>query len=135
MKPIEVAERIIEAVEAANLDGYTNVELAAPAVRVYWRGEIPEIIVAIARDARRAGIVTEFCSARYSKQELDHAVDAIVTESDEAGVLLSTISHNKDGSGITIGAPGPLSELRDLDAVRNSPVPITLESRPLPRPL
>ncbi|WP_433132289.1 hypothetical protein ACQPWW_12600 [Micromonospora sp. CA-240977] len=112
------AARITNAAERNANSGFAGV-VADPTNRelqVYWKGEPPANVVAVARST----VATRVLSAPYTQRELMVAADRLRAK---AGDKITTVGPRADGAGLLVGTQSGL-----LGATALAGVPVTVQT-------
>ncbi|MEU8183943.1 hypothetical protein AB0B86_24630 [Micromonospora sp. NPDC049047] len=112
------AARITTVAERSASSGFAGI-VADPTNRelqVYWKGEPPANVVAVAR----ATVATRVLSAPYTQRELMVAADRLRAK---AGDKITTVGPRADGAGLLVGTQSGL-----LGATALAGVPVTVQT-------
>jgi hypothetical protein len=112
--------------------GKVAVDFSTAEVRVYWKGEPPNV-VAEAAGLREDGVTVVLIQVAYSARELELAGEELLAASRRAGpVRIVSVRPAKDLSGVTVGIlpkdmPEDIEDLRRTFEEIAGGVPVTIE--------
>jgi hypothetical protein len=134
-----VADRISSAAPDTEAGGFAGVVVdpAHHALTVYWHGPLPAAVSREVTNAREGGVGVTVASAPYTRTQLlreaERLVAAQLAVSAPGRVRVVTAAPRPDGSGVTVGASGPLSGSATVPGLTSS-VALTVEPAAAPVP-
>jgi hypothetical protein len=115
--------------ELGTQSGYGSIEVSPEnrKLSLYWKGNVPTE-VQDTLDGIREDLTFETFDADFSLSEMQSAKNELIENPQGDGVSIVGAAPLSDASGLIVSVEGDLQKANEMEVIRNSTVPITLES-------